>query len=133
MKPNWNWLAWQVGAPLGGPVVLSAIFVLFWWTLKSGFAPRMEIVLDITPWAMTFYALTLIATALRELWPRYSKHPALFVWLSILASMIIAYYAFMVIIRHEETFVPAGSVYIVTTVLLLAAVFLCHRANGTAD
>lgn len=130
MKPNWNWLAWQVGIPLGGPVLLSAVFVALWWTLKTGFAPQWPIILDITPWAMTFYVLTLIATALRELWPHYATHPALFIWLAILAALIIAYYAFMVIVRHEETFVPAASVYIVTTVLLVTAVFLCHQANS---
>lgn len=129
MKPDWKWLAWQVGLPLGGPVVLSAIFVAFWWTLANSFVPRIDVVLDITPWAITFYGLTLIATALRELWPLYSRHPGLFIWLVLLAIAIVIYYAFMVIVRHESTFVPKTSVYIVTIALVAAATYFCHEAN----
>jgi uncharacterized membrane protein len=130
MKPNWGWIAWQVGIPLGGPIFLSSLFVMFWWTLNGNFHPKWDVVLDITPWALTFYALTLIATALRELWPRYADHPALFVWLAILAGVIIVYYAFMVIVRHQNAFVPPPSVYIVTSILLVATIYVCHQANA---
>jgi len=53
MEINWQWLLWQVGVPLGGPVVLSCLIVLLWQTGMPDFVPQWSIILDISPWTVS--------------------------------------------------------------------------------
>lgn len=133
MRLNWQWLIWQVGIPLGGPVILSWLIVLAWGTGNPDFIPKWSVVLDVSPWALTSYSLALIGAALNELWPRMPDNRALGWGLFGCASTTAIYTAFMVIWRHNTAFEPGPNVYILTGLLLLVTIFLCHLAQSTPE
>lgn len=126
---DWNWLCWQVGLPLIGPLALSAIFALLWWSLQETFLPQIKVLVDVTPWALATYSLTLIGSALRLFWARSAQHPWLSAGLVAVALADTIYYAFMVIRRHDPTFVVASPAYFVSGILVMASITLCYRAR----
>lgn len=128
MEINWQWLLWQVGVPLGGPIVLSSMIVLEWRMGNPDFIPQWNVILDTSPWTLTFYTLALIGAALNELWPRISTQKTLGGWLIGLASFAQIHASFLVVWRHNNTFVPNQSVYTCSTCMLLMAVVLGHEA-----
>jgi hypothetical protein len=123
---EWPWLFWQVGIPILGQALISLLVVVAWKTINPGFMPMIGIILDVTPWALTFYALTLIGATLNGLWPKISDHGSLAVWLLVVAFFSALYTSLLVIRRHESTFVPGAAVYYVTLLLLFISVVLCH-------
>jgi hypothetical protein len=128
-KFDWKWLRWQVGLPLGAPILLSMIFVYFWWTLDPNFTPASSVVIDLTPWALATYVLTLIGTTIRAFGNRWTEQPKLGVALACVAFADTVYYAFMVIQRHNASFAPSPSVYYTMVILVFAAIILCYRAR----
>src|SRR5260221_587995 len=63
MHPSeWNkkWLFWQVAAPILGPILISAIAVIFWASIDSMFTMKWDVILDVSPWALTFFIGTVI-------------------------------------------------------------------------
>jgi len=130
VKPNWPWLVWQVVVPLGGPVVLSWLIMLTWQTGNPDFVPQWRIALDITPWALVFYALALMGTALNELWPQISTHARLGSLLIVTTVYAHTYAALLIIWRHNRTFIPNRTVYIVAAFVLLLAIVLSHTATS---
>lgn len=127
MTVHWRWLIWQVVVPIAGPIILSGVFVLAWQSGNPNFKPSMKIAVDVSPWALTFYTLALIGSTLNGLWPKISDHPGLGGSLILVAIAVGAYAGFMVIWRHDSTFVPGAPVYFVTGLLLLVAVVLCYK------
>jgi hypothetical protein len=128
---NWNWLFWQVAAPLLGPILLSAIVALFWWTGVQGFLIEWHVVLDLSPWAMTFFGLTLLSATMSNLWEKWRDHPVLFLSLLMTSFAIALYASFIVIWRHDPHFTPGRAVYTVCGILLVLCIYLCHRATRT--
>ena len=131
---QWRWLTWQVFIPIFGPIVLSGVIILLWMSSRPYFMPNLSIIMDVSPWALTFYSLTLIGATLNELWPKFSNHRSLGVWLICVAFAVGLYASFIVVWRHDDSFTPTpAGVYFVTLLLLMAAVALCHMgysANG---
>ena len=70
-----KWLLWRVVIPLLGPIFISLLVILAWTSGRPDFKPSLGIVVDVSPWALTFYALTLIGSTLNELWPKLGKSP----------------------------------------------------------
>jgi len=127
-KPHWPWLMWQVGIPLGGPIVLSGLIILAWQTGNPEFVPQWRIALDVSPWSLTFYALVLVGSSLNELWPRMSAEPAMGWLLIVLASVTEIYAAFLVVWRHNSAFVPHWHVYVFAAVTLFLSIVLGNSA-----
>jgi len=100
-------------------------------TGNPDFKPNMKIIADVSPWALAFYTLTLVGSALNELWPKISQHQAIGLGLFIVSLAVTVYASFTVIWRHSGTFVPGESVYYVMLVLLGCAVWLCHQSYST--
>jgi hypothetical protein len=130
VKPNWPWLVRQVVVPLGGPIALSWVIISAWQTGNPDFVPQWGIALDITPWALVFYALALMGTALNELLPQISTHVRLGWLLIVTASLTQIYAAFLIIWRHNSTFVPNRTVYIAAAFRVLLAIVLSHTATS---
>ena len=128
MEINCQWLLWQVGIPLGGPIALSWLIVLLWQTGMPDFVPQWSIVLDASPWTLTFYALALIGAALNELWPRISTQKFLGGLLIGFASVSQIFAAFLVIWRHDVAYIPNRNVYLCAAGLLIGAITLSHKA-----
>ena len=126
---DWPWLTWQVGVPLVGPVVLSGLFAALWWSLTSDFTPSLSILIDITPWALATYSLTLLSTTIGRFWDRLPTHKWVGIGLIVAALFDGIYYAFMVIKRHDPAFEVTSSSYYVMVVLVGAAILLCYRAR----
>ncbi len=129
VKLDWTWVFWQIVLPLIGPIVLSGIFAVLWWSLAINFQPNFAVLVDLTPWALATYSLTLIGSTLRSFWPRFGQHPWLGGALLSIASADLIYYAFMVIRRHDPSFIVASPAYIVTSVLVAASIVSCYRAR----
>ena len=130
IKLNWQWLVWQVGVPLGGPVILSWLTILAWETGNPNFTPKWSIVLDVSPWALTFYGLTLVGASLDSLWARMPSHRYVGSGLIASAMLLAAYAAFMVIWRHDGGFTPGSRVYIATITLLFPALVFSYMAGS---
>lgn len=129
MRLDWQWLSLQVGLPIVAPVLLSSLFVAGWISLDATFAPRPQVIVDITPWALAVYCLTLIGSAFRSVLSSQVPKPALTVALVIVAGAVIVYYAFLVIRRHDDGFVIPPAAYYVTGLLTFVSVALCYRAR----
>lgn len=85
--------------------------------------------LDISPWAITFYSLTLVATTLYQIWDDLAKMPGRAVGLFLVAAGVSNYAAFTVIWRHDASFVPGTTVYLVAISLLLMAIAFCYSCQ----
>jgi len=133
MELNWQWLLWQVAVPLGGPIALSCLIILLWQTGMPDFVPQWSIILDASPWTITFYTLALIGATLNDLWPHISAQKALGGWLIALASFAQIYTAFLVLWRHNTTFIPNHSVYVCAACMLVLAIALCHVAHSKSQ
>jgi hypothetical protein len=125
---KWKWIFWQVIAPVAGPIMISALVVFAWRSGQNTFKVDWSVVLDVSPWALTFYTITLIGATMNDLWPKLGDHAALGVFLIVVAFSVALYASFIVIWRHDRAFVPGTSVYLVTCLLLAISVVLCHRA-----
>jgi hypothetical protein len=64
---------------------------------------------------------------LNALWSKLSDHPALFVFLMIVAFSVTLYASLIVIWRHDPTFIPGTPVYMVTCILLAITIPLCYK------
>ena len=128
---DWNrkWLFWQVIAPILGPILISAVAVIFWETINPNFKARWEVIFDVTPWALTFYTITLIGATMNDLWPKLGTHPGLGVGILAVGFSVGLYAALIVIRRHDQSFVPGTQGYAVTLILLALSVILCHQAT----
>lgn len=125
-KIEGKWLFWQVLAPLLAPVVISGFVIFAWSTGASTFRPNFKIVVDVSPWALTFYSLTLIGSTLHAMWSNLEKHSGIGISLILTAIAVALYASFMVVWRHDPYFTPGFPVYAVTFLLLIASVVLCH-------
>ena len=127
MSWKWDWICWQVIAPIFGPIVISAIVVLAWQSGEPKFVINWHIILDVSPWTLTFYCITLIGASINALWPNLSDHPALVGSLMLVAIAVALYASFIVIWRHDPAFSPGTPVYIVTFILLAISIPLCYK------
>ncbi len=123
---DWKWGIWRVAVPLAAPTVISFIVAYAWASGNPGFRPSLSIAADVSPWALTFYSLTLIGSTLNDFWPKLTTKPVLGSALILVAVAVLLYTSFIVIWRHNPTFVPGKPVYGVTLVLLCSSVALCH-------
>jgi len=121
-----RWVLWQVLIPIFGPIVISAGVVYLWSSGVDGFVPNWEIIVDQSPWALIFFALTLVGATINELWPKVSQNMVLSAALVMTAFAITLYAAFIVIWRHNPTWKPVRGVYTVTIVLLVVSVILSY-------
>jgi hypothetical protein len=131
MVLKWKWIFWQVLAPILGPIVISLLAVLAYQSLDPKFIPNWRIIIDVSPWALTFYTVTLIGATMTDLWPKLGQHSMLGVSLILVAFSVAGYAALIVIFRHNSGFVPGTEVYIVTFILLGISVVLCHQASAS--
>jgi len=126
---NWSWILWQVMAPLFGPIAVSILAVLAWQSGNPQFAINWDLMVDLTPWALTVYAMTLIGATVNDLWPKISTHPALGGSLMTIALMACCYDAMMVIWRHNTPFTSGIPVWIVTSFFVAITIPCCHHAS----
>lgn len=126
---QWDWLGWQVIAPIFGPIAVSTLVVALWQTGVSNFKIDWYIVCDdVSPWALSFYCVTLICVTMHDFWPRLPDHPVLGVGLILAAFSAAIYASFIVIWRHDPTFHAGTKLWQMTFIFLVAVVFLCHTA-----
>jgi hypothetical protein len=121
-----KWLFWQVLVPLLAPIIISGIVIIAWSTGVTTFHPNLKIVLDVSPWALTFYSLTLIGGTLNAMWSNLANKSGIGVCLILTAVAVTLYASFMVIWRHDSNFNPGTPVYVVTIFLLVVSVAFCH-------
>lgn len=123
-----KWVVWQVGAPLLGPVIVSAVVVFFWWTLDDGFhfewAPIWE---DVTPWALTFYAITLIGATMDDFLPKWQEHKVLGWGMIAVGAASAIYSAMLVLARINLHTKPGTGVYVATFILVIISIGVCYR------
>lgn len=123
---KWKWILWQVVVPIVGPIGMSALAAVLWWTGRPDFHIDWHVIVYISPWALIFYAITLIGAALNDLMPDFSNRPGIGVSLILAAVAVSLYAGFMVIWRHEANFAAGTAVWVVTFILLAISVGLCH-------
>jgi hypothetical protein len=106
---------------------MSVIFVYLWESGQPGFVIRWPIIVDVSPWALIFYSMTLIGATMHDFSPKFSDHQALGYSLIATAIAVVLYAGFIVIWRHDPKWNPGVAVYSVTGGLLLASIGLCHQ------
>jgi hypothetical protein len=124
---KWKWILWQVVVPILGPIAISTVAVVLWWTGRTDFQIHWRLIVDITPWALTFYAVTLIGAALNDLIPDFSRRPGIGFSLILAALAVSLYAAFIVIWRHENDFSVGPRIWVATIILLAISVGLCYN------
>lgn len=127
----WKWAGFNVGLPLLAPIALSFVFAGLWWSVDNGFGPNLAVIIDLTPWAIAIYSLTLIGSTFQTFWPNHSKRPALTAWLIGITAANLVYFAFLVVKRHNAAYAPPTSAYYVAGILMFVAIVFCYRASKT--
>jgi hypothetical protein len=130
MQLKWRWLFWQVVVPIAGPMVISAIVAALWWTGSKNFKVDWRIIVDMTPWALTFYAITLIGATMNDVMPDFSARPGIGTGLIVAAIGVCIYTGMMVVWRHDPSFTPGPGVWIATLIFTIASIGLCHTAEA---
>jgi hypothetical protein len=125
---KWKWLSWQVLAPLLGPIVVSYFVALLWETGDQNFHMNLKVIIDVTPWALTFFTMALIGSGFNDVWGDLAKRQATAAFLVVDAVAVLIYAAFIVIWRHNEKFEPGTAVYALTLILLGTSIVVCHEA-----
>jgi hypothetical protein len=126
---QWDWLGWQVVTPILGPILVSAAVVSLWQMGPRSFPIDWSIVCDdVSPWALSFYCVTLICVTMHDFWPEISKHPVLGGAMIVVAFAVAVYASFIVVWRHDTTFHPGTKLWQIAFVFLVTVVALCHRA-----
>ncbi|MEM6600666.1 MAG: hypothetical protein AAF649_04700, partial [Verrucomicrobiota bacterium] len=97
------------------------------------FKPSLRLALDVSPWALTFYTLTLICSTLNTVWNKLAQNSVDVISILVVAAAVLVYASFMVIWRHNPDFTPGASVYIVTIILLVSSVYLCHKGYCNSE
>jgi hypothetical protein len=128
---NWPWIIWQVLLPIFGPIFISFLVALSWSTGPTNFKMRADVILDVTPWALLFYSITLICVTMNDFWPKLSRHPVLGWGLIGIAIAASVYSSFIVIWRHDPHFETTSPIYFVTLMLLFPCIILCHQSANT--
>jgi hypothetical protein len=128
---RWDWIVWQVLLPIFGPIIISFLVALFWTTGPTNFNMRPDVILDVTPWALLFYSITLVCVTMNDLWPRIGRHQMLGWGLITTAIAASVYASFIVIWRHDPHFKSTGPIYLVTLILVAASIILCHQSAET--
>jgi hypothetical protein len=126
---QWKWIFWQVLAPVLGPVLISVLVVFLWSTGQPGFKMDWGIIVDVSPWALTFYTITLIGATMNDFWHKLGDHQVLGVGLIVIAIAVALYASFIVVWRHDPKFTVGTPVYAVTLFLLCLSIVLCHQAT----
>jgi hypothetical protein len=106
---------------------MSALAAVLWWTGNPQFKIDWRIIADISPWALVFYAITLIGAALNDLMPEFSSRPGVGTSLILAAIAVSLYAGFIVVWRHDDKFAPGAGVWVVTIILLAISIGLCHN------
>ena len=134
-KWHWDWFFWQVFLPIAGPIVVSAGIVGLW---QQGPWPVPEIDWkivfdDMSPWALSFYCVTLICVTMHEFWSRLSSHPVLGWGLIGVGVIVVVYAAIIVLFRHAPHYEVGTRLWQITFVFLVAVVYLCHSAVAALE
>ena len=129
MSPKSRWFLWNFAAPVFGPIVLSGLFVILWMPLKKNFTPDFGIIVDVTPWAITFYTITLIGSTVDVVWEVISKQIGKAVGLVVIVLAVLVYTSNTIIRRHDTDFVLGPEVYIVPLIFMGLAVYLCYKCR----
>jgi hypothetical protein len=125
---KWDWVFWQVVAPLFTPIAISLAVVFYAQLGPHPYPIKWDIVADAPPWALIFFCLTLIGAALHDLWPE-KQHDRLAFILLVLGFFLAILAGKMVDWRQTESnFTPGAPLYLTTGVFLFVSIGLCHRA-----
>ena len=140
-----RWLWWQVIVPLAGPILLAVIVAYTWMSIEPSFQLDWSILIDITPWAVTFFCIGLVGSTMDLLWDLLTKTPAagtdaakwsrviyLFVGLGFSAFTVAGYNALMIIARHKPGYVAPTVTWMVTGVLAVMSIALSYNGQKAA-
>jgi hypothetical protein len=134
-----EWVVLQVVLPIFGPIVVSLMVVGLWLSLDPTFKPRFMPILDVGPWALMVYTVTLLFTSLQGILPNSQQHRAL-TWSMIVVAVVVTIYAGCMELRRQQAPAPSAdasapaavliphTAYYVAVLLLLVSVYLCHQA-----
>jgi hypothetical protein len=125
---KWKWLSWQVLAPLIGPIAVSFVVALLWETGQPNFHMNWKVIIDVTPWALTFFTMALLGSGFNDIWRDLGQQQATAAFLVVDAIAVLIYASFIVIWRHSPNFEPGTGVYVLTLILLASSVVVCHEA-----
>lgn len=124
---DWKWLAKNVGLPILAPIFLAGMMVFVWGLGDSNFSPDPWLVIDLTPWAISIYVLTLFGMHAAEIVDNRRGYP----WttgiaaVSWLANVLV--FAVMVVWRHDSAWKPDNDLYVFVVILGAVAIYSCYQ------
>jgi len=120
-------------------MLISVGAVVMWKLFEKGFKPDFEVIADLSPWAISFFAATLIAATVREIYAHAKKAMSVPEFQRILEGnvgvfaaqvsvsiLLLFYISFMVIKRHDSMFNPDAGVWVASFLLWFLAVLSCY-------
>lgn len=124
---QWAWLFWNVFIPTVGPPLFTLAIVGLWMTGDPQTTLDIKkIVADLSPWALCFYALTLIGSSYNELGTLRDAHKTLVSSMLVVGAVALIYAVFNALWRVNGKDVAHAPVYYVTAVLWFFSVVVCH-------
>lgn len=125
-KLKWGFIGWEVGFPIGVPVALALMVMLFWETGPTPMPFSWKVVFDLTPWTLTFFAITLLSSSLRRLQAAGTMREPMFWMTLVLAGVSALYFGLLVIFRHTPNYEPGKGAYVISSILCVAAIQVCY-------
>jgi hypothetical protein len=130
-----EWAFWQVVAPLGTPIFFSFLAVLFWELGPQPFTIKWDLILDSSPWALSFFSLTLIGAALHDL--SIAKRLGIRGLGGILGviGVFIGFFANDLVVWRQTipNYAPELPIYCVAIFVLAVSIYFCHKAANEPE
>jgi hypothetical protein len=124
---KWRWLSWNALIPTFGPTLFSLLVIGMWKTGDPSTELNLTRVADLTPWALCFFALTLIGSSYSDL-DRSLKnaYPTIVGWMLAVGAGALLYASVISLLKLKGFDVARAPVYYVTGALWIGAVTVCH-------
>ncbi|MFU7529093.1 hypothetical protein [Qipengyuania sp. ASV99] len=121
-----RWLMWNFLAPLAGPLAVSMLFMLAWKLGEPEFEISIARWLDISPWALVTYTVTLIGSNFDDYFRAEKPFDSLVIQSGLCLLAIVVFGAFITIWAQDPDWKPTARIYIPTVILLVASVRVCY-------
>lgn len=125
---NWSWFVFEVGLPLGLPILFGLIVVAGAYILDVEDVPGLEIAVEeLTPWTLCFFSLTVLSSALRR---QYGKQFG--VWTVVIGCnlLVVTLLAASFTIWRYRHWHLGFSAYSAAIFLTLSSIWMSHAKDA---
>lgn len=120
-----KWFVLSIVLPIAGPIIVALLCILLWWTQNPQKVPNYSVALELTPSALTFYGIVLIASTLIDFWPKVGQHALPALAAILVAGVLVANYAILAVSKQNSGYVPTDQAVFAALILGGATIAIC--------